>query len=360
MSNAFTRTTLLGSLLQDPKIAEEFSPAIFIARMVQFERAWTEALKTTDAVAEADANIALQAIDAFEPDIDALGKASEVDGLPVPELVRQLRIGLPEAAQAAIHTGATSQDVIDTSMTLTACAILRMLEHRSKVVLDCLDELAASFADKPMTGRTRMQAALPITAGHRIQSWRNPLAAHITQLAHLIDAVNIVQVGGAVGLRVTRGRSDEKITACVAESLNLSVSPVWHTDRTVMVDIGHWLCKITGTLGKVGQDIALMAQQGIDEIALDGAGSSSAMPHKQNPIRAELLVAVARVVAGHQGILAQSMIHEQERSGAAWATEWMTLPAMFEATGASLNMAEYLLRQIKHIGVEDTHIVPKH
>lgn len=358
MSNAFTRTALLGNLLQDPDIAGQFSPAAFATRMVRFERAWTEALKITGAIDEADANIALQVIDAFEPDIHALGKASEIDGLPVPELVRQLRTGLPETVQRAIHTGATSQDVIDTSMSLTICTILRMFEQRSKAVLECLDELGASFTDKPMMGRTRMQAALPITASHRIQSWRNPLAVHTTQLAHLIDAASVVQVGGAVGLRATKGRSDIEITARVAQLLNLSVSPVWHTDRTVIVDIGHWLCKITGTLGKIGQDIALMAQQGIDEIALDGAGSSSAMPHKQNPVLAEMLVAVARVVAGQQGILAQSMIHEQERSGSAWAIEWMTLPAMFEATGASLNNAGNLLHQIRHIGVRDTHVEP--
>ncbi|ASJ73198.1 3-carboxy-cis,cis-muconate cycloisomerase [Granulosicoccus antarcticus] len=350
MTNAFTRTALMGNLLQDPEIAHEFSGAVFIDRMLQFERAWTEALKTTGAVDEAAADIALQAMDAFAPDIDVLGRASEVDGLPVPELVRQLRAGLPEKAQAAIHTGATSQDVIDTSMILTACSVLNLFEWRARALLECLDDLATRFADNPIMGRTRMQAALPIMAGDRIEDWRTPLAAHFDQLPELIERISIVQVGGAVGLRATSGSCDENIATCVAELLKLRVFPVWHTDRSVMLDIGHWLTKITGTLGKVGQDIALMAQQGIDEIKLDGAGGSSSMPHKQNPIRAEILVASARVVAGHQGILAQSMIHEQERSGAAWAIEWMTLPAMFESTGASLNNADHLLRQIRQIG----------
>ncbi len=350
MTNAFTRTALLGNLLQDPDIAQEFSPAVFIARMLQFERAWTEGLRTTKTVDRDTTDMAMQAMDAFEPDFEALGRASEVDGLPVPELVRQLRSGLPETAQAAIHTGATSQDVIDTSMILTACAVLKVFERRGKALLECLDDLAARFADNPMMGRTRMQAALPITAGDRIEDWRTPLAAHIDRLSDLIEGVSIVQVGGAVGLRNAPGGSGEIIAACVAKSLNLRVSSVWHTDRSVMLDIGHWLTKITGTLGKIGQDISLMAQQGIDEITLDGAGGSSAMPHKQNPVRAEIMVALARVVAGHQGVLAQSMIHEQERSGAAWAIEWMTLPAMFEAAGATLNNADHLLRQVRKIG----------
>lgn len=352
MSNAFTRSPLMGNLLQDPVIAEQFSPAVFIARMVQFERAWTEALKTTGCVSGADADIALQAIDAFSPNSVALGSASEVDGLPVPELIRQLRSGISTTAKAAIHTGATSQDVIDTSMTLTICSVLQVFEQRAGVLLECLDDLAKCFSANPIMGRTRMQAALPIGAGHRIESWRTPLAAQVERLSALIEALSLVQVGGPVGLRTTAGRSDDKIAACVAKSLNLQLSSVWHTDRSVMVDTGHWLTKTTGILGKFGQDVALMAQQGIDEITLDGTGGSSAMPHKQNPIRAEMLVAIARFVAGHQGILAQSMIHEQERSGAAWAIEWMTLPAMCEATGAALNNAEQLLRQVRHIGLE--------
>ncbi len=91
----------------------------------------------------------------------------------------------------------------------------------------------------------------------------------------------------------------------------------------------------------------------MDEVALDGAGGSSAMPHKQNPVRAEALVTLARYVAGQQGILGQAMVHEQERSGTAWALEWMVLPAMFEATGASLNQAQALFSQIKRLGAAD-------
>ena len=351
MTNAFTRTALLGNLLQDPDVAQEFSPSVFTACMLQFERAWTTALKTTGMVERDAADLALQTIDTFEPDFGALAKASEVDGLPVPELVRQLRSGLPESAQAAIHTGSTSQDVIDTSIVLTSRSILTLFKKRADLLMECLDDLSVRFADNPVLGRTRMQVALPIKAGDRIEDWQTPLATHLNELPDLIERISMVQVGGAVGLRATSGSSDEMIAVSVAESLKLRVGPVWHTDRSAMLDIGHWLTKICGLTGKIGQDIALMAQQGIDEILLDGTGSSSAMPHKQNPVRAELLVASARVVAGHQGILAQSMIHEQERSGAAWAIEWMTLPAMFELTGATLNNANHLLRQIRYIGL---------
>lgn len=119
---------------------------------------------------------------------------------------------------------------------------------------------------------------------------------------------------------------------------------------TASYSFGHWLTLVAGSLGKMGQDISLMAQQGVVDILLDSGGGSSALPHKQNPILAEALVSLSRFVAHQQGLLAQAMIHEQERSGSAWALEWMALPAMAEATGAALRHADRLIGSIRRIG----------
>jgi 3-carboxy-cis,cis-muconate cycloisomerase len=100
----------------------------------------------------------------------------------------------------------------------------------------------------------------------------------------------------------------------------------------------------------MGQDVALMAQQGIGEVILSGGGASSAMAHKHNPVLAELLVTLARFNAAQSGLMQQAMVHEQERSGAAWALEWMVLPLMAQATGRALTVARNLTASIKAIG----------
>jgi 3-carboxy-cis,cis-muconate cycloisomerase len=123
--------------------------------------------------------------------------------------------------------------------------------------------------------------------------------------------------------------------------------------RDGIAEAGSLMSLITGTLGKMGQDICLMAQQGIDEIRIDGGGGSSAMPHKQNPVLAELLVTLARFNAVQVSGLHQAMIHEQERSGAAWTLEWMILPQMVQATGRALAVASALTTQIVDIGSPD-------
>ena len=93
-----------------------------------------------------------------------------------------------------------------------------------------------------------------------------------------------------------------------------------------------------------------MAQTGIDEIALASRGTSSAMPHKLNPIKAELLVTLARFNAVQVAGMHQALIHEQERSGAAWMLEWMLIPQMACATGRSLQIASELCVDILRIG----------
>ena len=106
-------------------------------------------------------------------------------------------------------------------------------------------------------------------------------------------------------------------------------------------EFAGWLSLVTGSLGKIGQDIALLAQMGA--IVLAGGGKSSAMPHKSNPVPAEALVALARFNATQLSGIHHAVVHEQERSGAAWTLEWMILPQMIVATAASLSRAAALL-----------------
>ncbi|TNF17590.1 MAG: 3-carboxy-cis,cis-muconate cycloisomerase [Rhodobacteraceae bacterium] len=351
MTNAFTSSGLFGTLLSDPAIAAEFEATAFVGRMLRFEAAWTDALATCHVVTAEDAAHALAAIKRFSGADLATG--SDRDGLPVPALVAALKRELPEAARRAVHTGATSQDVIDTAMVLTCLTVLDRLTERLDRVIAAVEALADRFGDRPLTARTRMQAALPATVALRLDAWRRPLVAHLARAALLREELAAVQIGGPIG---ARDRPAAHVATCaghVAEALGLPLGPVWHSDRSRMMALGHWLTLVTGSLGKIGQDVALMAQQGVAEITLSGGGGSSAMAHKQNPVAAEAMVTLARYVAGQQGILAQAMIHEQERSGAAWALEWLTLPAMAEATGAALRHAEAVLSSVARIGTPD-------
>lgn len=349
MSNAFTTSGLFGNLFRDAAIAEAFSGAAFLKHAIAFELAWTETLISLGAVEPQDGEHARAAIRCADLDMSALGASSDLNGLPIPDFVARLRQGLPAPQAKAIHTGATSQDVIDTVMVLMLLDSFTAFETRLNELVTALAALSDQ-TQGTMMGRTRMQAALPIPVSMRMHSWLAPLRDHLDRMDGLRARVGLVQLGGPVGLRdYPKGQGDAAAKE-LARRLRLRVGPVWHSNRTPMLDAGHWMTLLSGSLGKMGQDVALMAQQGVDDIRLRGGGVSSAMPHKQNPVRAETLVALARFVAVQQGGLAQAMVHEQERSGAAWALEWLTLPAMAEATGAALNQATALIAQIERLG----------
>ncbi len=339
---------LFDGLFADADMAALWSAQAQLDHMLDFEAAFARARGQAGQV---DAQLAARAADhvaAQRPDMAALAAASGRDGLPVPDLVRQLKQGAGDAA-TAIHSGATSQDVLDTALALTARATFDLIDSRLAHLVSSLTTLSDRCGAAPLMARTRMQAALPITVADRIRSWQGPLTDHRVRLTAARPQIERLSLSGPTGT------ADLSLVADpMAKALGLTPQPsARHTDRSGVIVFATVLSLISGSLGKMGQDIALMAQQGVAEVRLTGGGGSSAMAHKQNPILAELLVTLARYNAGQAGVIGQAMVHEQERSGAAWALEWMVLPAMAQATGRALTAAQDLVEAVAQMGSPD-------
>ncbi|NNL18191.1 MAG: 3-carboxy-cis,cis-muconate cycloisomerase, partial [Boseongicola sp.] len=318
----------LGGLFNDPATQMIWSPDHQIAHMLAFEAALTRALASTGKAPIEVAEKIAEKIQAFTPDMKGLRAGTGRDGVVVPALVRQLK-SLAGDYPEVVHSGATSQDVIDTALVLTLRDNSLQLHQSLTDVQAGIQSLVIKFGTNEMMGRTRNQAAIPIHVVDRLTSWSAPLERHSIRLTNLRKTSEVLQLGGAVGTNVAFGQEMETIVQSVANQLDLSVaSQVWHTTRDKLTDYANLLSMITGSLGKMGQDICLMSQQGIDTIRINGGGSSSAMPNKQNPVLAELLVSLARFNATQVTGMHQAIVHEQERSGAAWSLEWMILPQM--------------------------------
>ncbi|MFC0194570.1 3-carboxy-cis,cis-muconate cycloisomerase [Aureimonas pseudogalii] len=333
---------LLSSLAGDAEIAALFAPQAEIEALVRFEIALADA-EAEAGLIERDAAAAIAtALASFRPDLAALAAGLARDGVVVPDLVRQLREAVDEPHRARVHLGATSQDAIDTALMLRLATLIPLVEARLAGLRARLDEMSADQGDHALMAQTRMQAALPFTVAAKLRTWASPLDGHAARLAALREGLAI-QLGGPIGDGSSFGGKAGAVRAALARHLGLADAEPWQSDRTRILDVAQALALVTGTLGKLGQDLALMAQTGIGTVTLTGSGGSSAMAHKQNPVGAEVLVALARFNAGMMGTLHQSMIHENERSGAAWTLEWMVLPPMAEAVGAALRHAAALL-----------------
>lgn len=339
----------LSGLFGDSEIVELFSARADIDAMVQFETALAEAEAGAGILADGVAEAIVSALTNFAADMTALRHGVAKDGVVVPELVRQMRAAVVGKAADKVHFGATSQDVIDTSLMLRLKAATEIIAIRLGHLIDTLSDLASRDGHNPLTGYTRMQAAIGITVADRATSWTAPLERHLLRLETFAQNGFALQFGGAAGTLEKLGDHAGTVRTDLAKRLGLADRPQWQSQRDGTAEFGNILSLITGALGKFGQDIALMAELGA-EIRLSGGGASSAMPHKQNPVNAETLVTLARFNAVQISALHQSLIHEQERSGAGWMLEWMTLPQMVTATGAALLIAERLAGQIDRLG----------
>jgi 3-carboxy-cis,cis-muconate cycloisomerase len=344
-ASAFDHPYLAG-LLGDEEVAGYFSAEADIRAMLTFESALARAEGLHGLIPVEAAQRIAEISTGFQPDLAMLRSGVAIDGVVVPDLVKQLRAAVGGAAAQHVHLGATSQDVIDTSLMMRLKAIFFLLGNRLDSIIAAFDRLEALFGANRLMGHTRMQAAVPITVADRLQAWRAPLCDYRDRLTQERFPL---QFGGAAGTLERLGDGAAAVRASLAQALGLTDERQWQSQRGRIAELAGLLSLISGSLGKLGQDIAMLAQAG-DEIELAGGGGSSAMPHKQNPVAAETLVALARFNAVQLSGIHQSLVHEQERSGAAWTLEWLLLPQMVMATATALRLARELAGNIRQLG----------
>jgi 3-carboxy-cis,cis-muconate cycloisomerase len=338
----------LSALLGDDEIARHFSSEAELESMLRFEVALADTQGKLGIIPGAAADAIAAAATDFRPDIATLAAGTRRDGMVVPAWIDQLRQKIGEPHGQHVHFGSTSQDVLDTSLVLRLRPVLDILAARLTSIEAGLDVLKQKYGKQPTMAHTRMQRALPILWEDRIAAWRAPLKRHQQRLAELRPRLMVLQFGGPVGTLDKFGDQRPALAAALGKALDLAVPDLcWHGARDNLAEFAGWLSLATGSLGKIGQDVALLAQNEIGEVTLPGGGKSSAMHHKNNPVAAEILVTLARFNATQISAMHQALVHEQERSGSAWTLEWMILPQMVAATAASLAHSAALIQSIQ-------------
>ncbi|WP_342077606.1 lyase family protein [Yoonia sp. SS1-5] len=345
MSDVFAHPWLSG-LFEAPGVAAALAPTRQLAHILTVERSYTRALHAASMISDDTATAVLSCLDTAKIDDSVLREGAARDGLIIPALIGALKADLPTEFHDGLHHGLTSQDVLDSAMSLTLQGILPILRDDLTDLQLGLTALRETHGTNLLMGRTRMQAALPMTVADRVNTWLMPLDTHLENLQRIGDDATALSLGGPVGLGLPA-----PIGTFMSADLGLALpAKAPHVMRDHLVALADWLSRVTGSLGKMGQDISLMSQQGLDDIVISGGGGSSAMPHKVNPIRAELLVTLAMFNATQVGGMHHAMLAEQERSGARWSLEWMLLPHMLQATSAGLIAAKRLVANITTMG----------
>src|ERR687894_1265389 len=254
-------------------------------------RAWLGAmLEAEGALAAAEARAGLIPPDAAEAiascckkgreaglfDPEELGQKGRAQGNPVPPLVRVLTEAVSEVSEEAaryVHKGATSQDIVDTAAMLLTKRALNLLLTETDAIAAALAGLAETHRYTPIAGRTLLQQALPTTFGFKAAGWLVSILEARRRLLEVREGGLAAQLGGAAGTLASLGDSGTEVLEEFALELGLPEPPLpWHTDRTRISTIAEALSMLAGVLGKISQDVILMAQTEVGEVAEPAGG----------------------------------------------------------------------------------------
>ena len=274
----------------------------------------------------------------FDP--GKLGRYGRAAGNPVPALVKVLTEAVPGDAARHVHTGATSQDIMDTAAMLVARRVLDLvLADIDRLAAACA-RLADDYRETIMPGRTLLQQALPTTFGLKAAGWLVSVLKARQRLVAVREVELAAQLGGAAGTLASLGEGGIQVLEEFARELALA-EPVlpWHTARLRVAELGGVLALVAGVAHKLALDVVLMAQTEVAEVAEpadDGRGGSSTLPHKRNPILSVAAAACARRVPPLAQTLQAAMAQEHERAAGAWHAEWETLSDALALTGGAV------------------------
>ncbi|WP_447987114.1 lyase family protein [Nitrospira sp. Nam74] len=344
---------LLSPFWAGAPITAATSDQAIVSALVEVELALLQAyarlqLAPESVPASAGATARSLAIDPAE-----LAAHATAGGNPVIPLVGQLRAAVatrdPDAA-AWVHRGATSQDILDTALMVTARGGLDLVLEDVQRISTALAALADHHRRTIMVARTLTQHSVPTTFGLKVAGWLHGVVQAGRRLIRTRTALP-VQWGGAGGTLASftvLGRRAAAIAMgeTIADQLGLRPALIpWHTQRAPVTDVGDAATQLTDALGKIACDVVVLARPEIDEVQeprAGGRGISSAMPQKRNPVLSVLIKAAARRAPAVAATLHECAVAVDERPDGAWHAEWSAVREALRLAGGSAHLAAEL------------------
>ena len=244
-------------------------------------------------------------------------------------LIRAIQHRCPGSAGEWVYYGATVQDIADTWTMMALGQIWSIAFRELRAVEENLLQLAQTHRDTIMPGRTHGQPGLPITFGFKAAVWAREVRRHLGRLKEIRPRLGQGQLAGGVGSLSSLGPRALELQEIFFSRLGLRPPDIaWTTARDVLVEWFQLLTLVSGTADKIGHEVYNLQRPEIGEVSegfVSGTVGSITMPHKRNPEIAEHLGTLARVIRHNAALIAESQVHDHERDGRAWKSEWAVL-----------------------------------
>ncbi len=338
-----------GDVFSTPELRHIFDEKSVIQRWLDFESALA-AVQSRYGLIPHDASQVIRDKARVEYlDMDAVRAGYEQSRNSVIPVLSELRKVCGSAGQY-VHYGATTQDVLDTGMVLGVREAMNIIFQSVRDAESVCIDMARRYAATPMVGRTHGQQALPITFGLKVAVWASELRRNIERIKQAYSSIGYGQLGGAVGTMAALGPKAFDIAEDTLARLGLKHVPCsWHTARDSVAEVASVLSILCMTLSKVANEIFHLQKTEIGELCEPppSGASSSTMPHKQNPVICQRVVAVSMHVRALAATIAEGMGHVHERDPRRLWAEWLAMPQICIYTGAAAAYMEDVLSGLR-------------
>jgi len=291
------------------------------------------------ALAEADEGMIPRA------DAEAIAQASQSGAVTVEEVdaleretrhdVMAITRALARASGAAgrwVHYGATSADITETALALELVDSVTILRRDLTDLVRELLTLARRHRATPQLGRTHGQQAVPISFGYKMAVAASEFERHRRRLDELRPRLAVGKMAGAVGTGAGFGEKGEAIEANVMKRLGLTAAdaPIQLVMRDGLAEFTNWLALVASSAERLSTEVRNLQRTEIGEVAepFDDRRQvgSSTMAQKRNPIVAENITSLARLVRALALVPLENMVQWHERDLANSANERIVIP----------------------------------
>ena len=244
-----------------------------------------------------------------------------------------------------LHYGLTSSDVVDTGLAL-------QVQHAGMLLLEALDRAATTVLARAeehrhtlMIGRTHGVHAEPTTFGLKLAAWAFELDRGRRRLVRALEGLRVGKLSGAVGTYAT---TDPEVERIACERLGLEAAPVSTQilQRDRHAELLSALALLAASLERFATEIRHLARTEVREVEEPfgkGQKGSSAMPHKRNPVVAERICGLARVVRSSALVGLENVALWHERDISHSSAERIVLPDAFLALDYMLDRFTWLV-----------------
>ncbi|MGB1723109.1 MAG: adenylosuccinate lyase [Ilumatobacteraceae bacterium] len=329
---------------QTPEMATLWSDEARLARWLEVELLATEGHAALDLVPADEAAACRERA----PGIDgaflaAVLEREEVTNHDVAAFVDVVQSSIGAPAGSWIHYGLTSSDVVDTALCWAMRDASDLIAAALHDLRSTLIDLAIEHRDTVMIGRTHGIHAEPTTFGAKVALWALQVDRDLRRLTAARDSVSVMKLSGAVG---TYSNIPPEVEAHVGEALGLTPVPATQVvARDRHAELLYACASIAATCELVAVELRHLQRTEVREVLegfAPGQKGSSAMPHKRNPISAETISGLARVVRSNLSAGLQDVALWHERDISHSSVERVILPD-------STTLAHYLVRRLDRL-----------